>query len=104
MIESFSKMIITYWVDGSKIYESNYNVTEIFWVENPDFLDSTWAWDAYRAWLLSWLNKWYSWENSAKMWSILASICTASNWAQNHFINLKQFKTLYIETYWEDFD
>lgn len=102
MISSFSKMIITYWVEGSKIFDKNYNVDEIFWVENPDFVDLTWAGDSYRAWLLKWLNSWYTWEQSAKIWSILASVCTWSIWAQNHFIDFKQLKVLYKETYWDE--
>ena len=104
MIDTFDNMILTYWVKWSKIFDRNYNIIEIHWVENPDFVDSTWAWDAYRAWLLKWLNDWYSWESSARIWSILSSISTWKLWAQNHFIDWKQFSNLYSQTFWESLE
>ena len=102
MIEWFERMILTYWVKWSKIFDNNYSILEIHWVENPDFVDATWAWDAYRAWLLKWLNDWYSWETSARIWAVLASLSTWEFWAQNHFIDWKQFSNLYRETFWEE--
>jgi len=104
MIDMFDHMILTYWVKGSKIFDRNYNIIEIHWVENPDFVDATWAWDAYRAWLLKWLTDWYNWETSARIWAVLASLSTWSFWAQNHFIDWKQFKNLYTQTFWENLE
>ena len=102
MIEMFEKMILTYWVKGSKIFDRNYNIIEIHWVENPDFVDVTWAWDAYRAWLLKGLTDWYNWETSARIWAVLASLSTGAFWAQNHFIDWKQFSKLYKMTFGEE--
>ena len=101
MIEMFEHMILTYWVKWSKIFDRNYNIVEVHWVENPDFIDATWAWDAYRAWLLKWLNDWYSWEQSARIGAVLASLSAWEYWAQNHFIDWKQFQNLYSQTFWE---
>jgi len=104
MIDMFEHMILTYWVKGSKIFDKNYNIIEVHWVENPDFIDATWAWDAYRAWLLKWLNDWYSWETSARIGSVLASLSTWEFWAQTHFIDWKQFSNLYSQTFWESLE
>jgi len=104
MIEWFERMILTYWVKGSKIFDNNYNITEVHWVENPDFIDATWAWDAFRAWLLKWLNDNYSWETSARIWAVLASLSIWEFWAQNHFIDWKQFSNLYSQTFWESLE
>ena len=101
MIDMFDHMILTYWVKGSKIFDRHYNIIEIAWVENPSFVDPTWAWDAYRAWLLKGLNDWYDWETSARIWAVLASLSTATFWAQNHFIDWKQFSALYEQTFWD---
>lgn len=100
MIDMFEHMILTYWILGSKIFDQNYNIIEIAWVKNPHFVDPTWSWDAYRAWLLKWLNDWYNWETSGKMWAVLASLSTAKVWGQNHFIDWKQFSILYEHTFW----
>lgn len=104
MIWMFEYMILTYWVKGSKIFDRNYNIIEVHWVKNPSFVDATWAWDWYRAWLLKWLNDWYSWEKSARIWAVLASLSTWEFWAQNHFINWKQFKFLYEQTFNESLE
>lgn len=101
MIDSFEKMILTYWIKWSKIFDRTYNILEIYWVENPEALDSTWAWNAYIAWILHWLNNWYNWETSAKIWAVLASLATWSFWAQNHKTTWDKFKTLYKETFWD---
>ncbi len=104
MIASFDFMILTYWLRWSKIFDKNYNIIEVHWIENPNFVDPTWAWDAYRAWLLKGLNDWYSLENSAKMWALLSSLSTEKFWSQNHSINWQDFLILYKETFWENLD
>jgi len=102
MISWFEKMILTYWIKGSKIFDNNYNIIEVEWVENPDFLDNTWAWDAYRAGLLHWLNNGYDWQTSARIWAILASLSTWFYWAQNYNTNWEQLIFLYKQTFWEE--
>ena len=104
MIDSFDYMVLTYWVKGSKIFDRNYNILEVHWVENPDFKDPTWAWDAYRAWLLKGLNDWYDWETSARIWAVLSSISTSKYWAQNHVIDWKKFSKLYEQTFWDSLE
>ena len=102
MIKTFEKIIITYGLKWSKIFYSNYNMFEIPWVESPTFIDEIWVGDAYRAWLLKWLNEGFTWDKSAKLWAVLASISTWKSWAQNHSINWEELKWLYTDTFWEN--
>lgn len=101
MIISFQKLIITYGIRWSKIFDNNYNMLEIEWVENPKAIDSTWTWEAYKAWLLKWLLEWFSWEQSARLWAVLASISTWTIWAQNHKIDWQELRNLYKDTFGE---
>jgi len=100
LISKFEKILINYWVKWSKIFDNSYNVLEIEWVENPDFVDISWAGDAYIAWLVYAINEWYDWQISAKIWAVLSSISTWYIWAQNHNINWKSFSILFEETFW----
>lgn len=102
MISMFENLIITYGINGSKIFDPNYNMIEIPWVSNPEFKDNIWASDAYKAWIVKWLNNWFSIEKSAKIWAVLASVSTWSIWAQNHKTDWKELDGLYRDTYWEE--
>lgn len=102
MIDLFDYLVITYGINWSKIFDKHYNMIEIPWVSNPNFKDTVWVWDAYRAWLVKWLNDWFSIEASAKIWAILASVSTWTTWAQNHKLTWDELKDLYIDTYWEN--
>ena len=104
IIESFEKIIITYSSKGSKIISSTEDIINIPSVINYNIIDYTWAWDAYRWGLLAWLKKWNSWEKSAKLWSILSSYCLWTNWAQNHYITVKQIKLWFLEEFWEEIE
>jgi sugar/nucleoside kinase (ribokinase family) len=101
IIKFYDKVIITMWEKWSVILDNN-NEIFISSIKNFNVVDPTWAWDAYRAWLLTWLNKWYTWEASANIWSLLASNSLWCFWAQNHFIELKKFQKLYKEEFWDD--
>lgn len=101
MITTFEKMIITYGIEGSKVFYSSYNMIEVPWVNNPDFKDSIWAWDAYIAWLIKWISDGFSWEQAAKMWSVLASISTWYTWWSSHDMDFGHFQSLYLDTFWE---
>lgn len=100
IISSFEKVIITLWSKWSVILDS---VWELFIkpVENANVIDPTWAWDAYRAWLLKWLNFWYNWEKSANIWSLLASISVWHYGWQNHFISKTDFENRFKEEFGE---
>ena len=102
MLKTFEKIIITYGLNWSKIFDSNYNMFEIPWVESLTSIDEVWVGDAYRAWLLKWLSEGLTWDKSAKLWAVLASISTWKVWAQNHNINWEELKGLYADTYWEN--
>jgi sugar/nucleoside kinase (ribokinase family) len=101
MIDMFDHMILTYGVKWSKIFDKHYNIIEIHWINNPNFIDATGAWDAYRAWLLKGLSDWYDWEASARIGAVLASLSVWEFWGQNHFIDWEQFNSLYEQTFWE---
>jgi len=101
MISIFEKMIITYGINGSKVFDKSYNMIEVPWVNNPDFKDNIWVGDAYKAWLLKWLTDWFSWEQSAKMWAVLASISTWTVGWSSHEIDFDKFQKLYLDTFGE---
>lgn len=91
IINSYEKVIITMWDKWSVIMD-HMSEEYIPAVENYEVLDPTWAWDAYRAWLLRWLDLWYDWITSANIWTLIASYSVWSYWAQNHFIEKKHFQ------------
>lgn len=99
IISKFEKVIITLWQKWSVIIDKSWELF-IPVVENANVIDPTWAWDAYRWWMLVWLNSWYDFETSWKMWSLLASINVWSFWWQNHFISKDDFEKLFLEEFW----
>ena len=101
IIESYDKLVITYWEHWAKIFDSD-NIINIPAVRNHHLVDTTWAWDAFRAWLLKGLNANSSWETSGRIWALLASFSLGSHWAQNHFIDLKNFTSWYQEEFAEE--
>ncbi len=104
LIESFDKIIITYWLKWSKIFDRNYYLDEVEWVENPNELDSTWCSDAYKAGLISGIKNWYSWKTSARVWAILASLCAWYIWPENHKTSWEELEKLYKDTFWEELE
>ncbi len=86
LLDDYEQIIVTIWVKWSKIISKTW-VLHINPVKVEEALDPTWAWDAYRAWLLKWLKHWFDLETSAKIWTIVASYCVQFHWAQNHFVN-----------------
>lgn len=101
IITSFEKVIITMWEKWSVIFDNN-NEVFISSIKNFKVVDPTWAWDAYRAWLLVGLIYWYNWKTSANIGTLLASYSLSTFWAQNHFIDLKKFQEWYKDEFWED--
>lgn len=100
IISLFEKVIITLWSKWSKIIDIEEEIL-IPAVKNERVLDPTWAGDAYRAWLIKWLDNWFDWEKSWKIWSLLASLSISSYWWQNHYIDNKEFKLLFKEEFSE---
>jgi len=100
IINSFEKVIITFWKDWSKILSST-GVIEIPAIENETYIDDIGAGEAYRAWLIKWIIEWYSWKISWQIWTLLASFSLWYQWAQNHFINKKQFEMWFADEYKE---
>lgn len=50
--------------------------------------DPTWAWDAFRSWLLYGLVNEYSRESSLRYWNAVASFVVESDWWMNHHFTL----------------
>jgi len=98
IIKSFEKVIITMWDKWSVIIDDS-SEEYIPPVINHKVVDPTWAWDAYRAWLLRWLDLWYNWLTSANIWTLLASYSVWSYGAQNHFIEKKYFQKWFEEEF-----
>jgi sugar/nucleoside kinase (ribokinase family) len=91
LLDDFEKIIVTLWSKWSKIIDRSW-VLYINPVEVENALDPTWAWDAYRAWLLKWLKLGFDLETSAKIWSVVSSYCVQFHWAQNHIVTKKIVK------------
>ena len=102
MIALFDYIVITYGINGSKVFDNNYHMHEIPGVENHEFIDAVWVGDTYKAWLVKWLNSWYDMKTSARLAAVLASVSTWSVWAHSHKINLNILEKLYKDTYWEE--
>ncbi len=98
----YEKIIITNWSEWSKIISKNESEIKISAVKVESALDPTWAWDSYRAWLLRWLQLWYSWEKSAKIWALIASFCIWKHWWQNHFVEKKEFEERFLEEFGDE--
>jgi len=98
IINAFDKVIITLWAKWSAIFDKN-GEQFVPAVKNHEVLDPTWAWDAYRAWLLRWLNLWYDWKKSANIWTLLASFSVWCYWAQNHYMDKKHFWNWFTEEF-----
>ncbi len=100
ILDNFEKVIVTYWPEWSQINSKEEKI-RINPVKVDTFVDPTWAWDSYRAWLLRWLQLWYNWRKAWKIWSLLASVSVQHFWWQNHKINKEEFRELFIKEYEE---
>lgn len=101
LLSHLDKIIVTLWEKWSKIIDRN-KVIHIPACPVSEVLDPTWAWDAFRAWLLKGLIYEYDWETSAKIGSIIATNCVQFHGAQNHFINKHTVELEMKEVYWID--
>lgn len=101
IVGNFEKVIITLWKSWSVIIDDDW-ANHIKAIETKDVIDPTWAWDAFRAWLLKWLNVWLSWEKSVKIWTLVANYCIKVYWTQKHKFTINEFIDTYKSVYWED--
>ena len=97
---SFEKVIVTFWKNGSKILSKNW-IIEIPAIQNENFIDDIWTGEAYRSWLIKAINEWLSWKTAWQVGTLLASFSLWYQGAQNHFINKKQFEMMYASEYKE---
>lgn len=94
------KILITLWKEWVKIIDKNEEI-KVEAVKNVEVIDPTWAWDAFRAWLIVWLNKWNSWEKSCKIWALLAYNCIINYWTQKHSFSTNDFENKFEKEFWE---
>lgn len=99
IINKFEKTIITHWKNWVELIDKQ-NTLNIEAIKTDDLIDPTWAWDAFRAWVLKWLNSWFDWELSAKIWTLCAHYCIKSYWTANHFFDYEEFKLKFKDIYW----
>lgn len=103
LLDDFEIIIVTLWSKWSKIINRT-GILHIKPVEVENVLDPTWAWDAYRAWLLKWLILWLDFETSAKIWSVVSSYCVQFHWGQNHFLSTSMVKDDLNTHFWLDIE
>lgn len=101
--EIFEKIIITLWKKWSKIIDRE-NEILVPPVKVEEVVDPTWAWDAYRAWLIRWLKLWYSWYIAWRLWSLLSSHCIQFHGWQSHFVSKWTLEVEMEEFFWERID
>jgi sugar/nucleoside kinase (ribokinase family) len=99
----FDKIIVTLSEKGSKILSKEKEIV-IPTIKVENIIDPTWAWDAYRAWLIRWLKLWYNWEISAKLWNLMASHCIQFDWWQSHFVSKCSLEEEMKDKFWEKID
>jgi len=87
IINSVEKVVVTYGSEWSHLFTDGemYNIPAIC---VDDFDDTTWAWDAYRAWLLKALIDWYDWKLWCQLGTILASYSILAPGSQHHHFSL----------------
>jgi adenosine kinase len=101
ILNEYEKVIITKWKEWLSIIDSNSEIN-ISAVQTNNVIDTTWAWDAFRGWLLKWLCNGLDWETSAKIGCVCSHYCIQSYGNQNYKFDIDEFKNKYYEAYWED--
>lgn len=91
ILNLMDKVIITVWKEWTKMLSKTENI-QIPAIKLENIVDPTWAWDAFRSWLLYGLVNDLSRELSIKYWNVVASFVVESKWWMNH-----EFSTSDIE-------
>ncbi len=98
IVKILEKIIITLGKDGVRLIDKDSDVV-IPGLVVENVIDPTWAWDSFRAWLLAWLFKWLSWEDSIKIGNVVASYVITSQGTLNHFFSKNDIEDKLYETY-----
>lgn len=87
IISMMEKVVVTYGAEWSHLFTDGemYNFPAI---KVEDFEDTTWAWDAYRAWILKALIDGHGWKIGCQLGTILASYCILTSGSQHHHFSL----------------
>ncbi len=99
----FEKIIVTYGAEGSQVIDTE-KTLHVPAILTDDIVDTTWAGDAYRAWLIKWLSLKYDWKTSMQIGTILASYCVQHHGSQNHFFNLWVVMEDMKQKFWVEVD
>lgn len=91
LVSKIEKVIVTLWKEWVKLIDINWS-TKLDALQNIEVVDPTWAWDAFRAWLIVWLHRWNTWEQSCFMWAVSASFCIQKYGTQNHSFTIEEFE------------
>lgn len=85
--------IITKGSDGLDLYlNGNKSHIDSVKIENDNIIDTTWAGDALRAWVLFSYMEWIDIKNGCELGTIMASYCIQAPWSQYHHFNLWQLE------------
>lgn len=96
--EKVEKIIVTLWKDWVKIIDKE-KEQKIDANKDVKILDPTWAWDAFRAGLIYWLNCWNDWSEACRIWCTTASYAIEKYWTQNHNYKKDDIIKRYEENY-----
>lgn len=80
-------LIITLWKNWTHLISKDLDIV-VPAVKLENIKDPTWAWDAFRSWLLYWLVNDLGRELSVKYWNVVASFVVESDWWMNHKFTL----------------
>jgi len=103
LISDFSYIIVTYWDQWSQLISPK-DTIHIPAITIADIEDTTWAWDAYRAWVLYSIIEWLDIKVWCQLWSILASYSTITSGSQQHHFSFWWIATDMKEKFWIDID
>ncbi len=99
----FEIVIITYWDQWSHLF-TNGAMQHIPAIQTEDIDDTTWAWDAYRAWVLLGMIEWWDIKQSCQLWTVLSSYCIIAPWSQQHHFSLWGVMEDMKHHYWVEVD
>ena len=103
ILQDFEYIIVTYWDQGSQLISKDETI-HIPAVSIWDIEDTTWAGDAYRAWLLYSIIEWLDIKTWCQLWSVLASYCILTSGSQQHHFSFWWVTTDMKERFGIDID
>lgn len=103
LLEKLETIIVTYWEQGSQLISKD-SIIHIDAIKVDEVDDTTWAGDAYRAWVLKAIAEKRDWKTACQLWTLLASYCVIASWSQNHHFSFGAVKEDMKTHFWVDMD